>query len=143
MTESRVITQRDTMREAPPDILLTNYKMLDYLLLRPKDLRLWAAERAGDAAVSGGGRTAHVRWGRRGRTSHGLIRRLKERPEDSKAGTWWEWARRQPSAAMAAALGAPTGGLRGQGIRGAVLTRTVSLGESVQSPGRFPGRQPA
>jgi DEAD/DEAH box helicase domain-containing protein len=26
----------------PPDILLTNYKMLDFLLLRPEDRRLWA-----------------------------------------------------------------------------------------------------
>ena len=29
------------MRQSPPDILLTNYKMLDLLLLRPKDLPLW------------------------------------------------------------------------------------------------------
>jgi DEAD/DEAH box helicase domain-containing protein len=41
MTASRVITHRDTMRSFPPDILLTNYKMLDYLLLRPKDRGLW------------------------------------------------------------------------------------------------------
>jgi DEAD/DEAH box helicase domain-containing protein len=41
MTESRVITHKDSMRQAPPDILLTNYKMLDYLLLRPDDLPLW------------------------------------------------------------------------------------------------------
>src|SRR5690606_33539553 len=26
----------------PPDVLLTNYKMLDYLLMRPKDQKLWA-----------------------------------------------------------------------------------------------------
>jgi DEAD/DEAH box helicase domain-containing protein len=41
MTESRVITHKDSMRQSPPDILLTNYKMLDYLLLRPDDLKLW------------------------------------------------------------------------------------------------------
>lgn len=41
MTPEQVITHRDTLRENPPDILLTNYKMLDYLLLRPKDQRLW------------------------------------------------------------------------------------------------------
>jgi DEAD/DEAH box helicase domain-containing protein len=35
------ITDRDAMQEDPPDILLTNYKMLDYLLLRPKDQRIW------------------------------------------------------------------------------------------------------
>lgn len=42
MTPTGVITDRDTMRKHPPDILLTNYKMLDYLMLRPKDRQLWA-----------------------------------------------------------------------------------------------------
>lgn len=41
MSPQQVITHRDTLRENPPDILLTNYKMLDYLLLRPKDQKLW------------------------------------------------------------------------------------------------------
>ena len=36
-----VITKRQTMRDDPPDILLTNYKMLDYLLLRAEDRELW------------------------------------------------------------------------------------------------------
>jgi DEAD/DEAH box helicase domain-containing protein len=35
------ITDHEAMQEEPPDILLTNYKMLDYLLLRPKDQRIW------------------------------------------------------------------------------------------------------
>ena len=43
MTPHTVITDRDTLRKHPPDILLTNYKMLDYLMLRPKDRQLWAA----------------------------------------------------------------------------------------------------
>src|SRR5206468_3003769 len=29
------------LREHPPDILLTNYKMLDFLLLRPQEQDLW------------------------------------------------------------------------------------------------------
>lgn len=41
MTESRVITHKESMRQSPLDILLTNYKMLDYLLIRPDDLKLW------------------------------------------------------------------------------------------------------
>lgn len=41
MGEQNVITDRATMRSNPPDILLTNYKMLDYLLIRPNDLNLW------------------------------------------------------------------------------------------------------
>jgi DEAD/DEAH box helicase domain-containing protein len=36
-----VITDRDRMREDPPDILLTNYKMLDLLLMRARDAVLW------------------------------------------------------------------------------------------------------
>jgi DEAD/DEAH box helicase domain-containing protein len=41
MGPEHVITDREAMRSSPPDILLTNYKMLDYLLIRPKDTRLW------------------------------------------------------------------------------------------------------
>lgn len=36
-----LITDRETLRKHPPDILLTNYKMLDFLLLRPEDKTLW------------------------------------------------------------------------------------------------------
>lgn len=37
-----LITRREALRQNPPDILLTNYKMLDYLLLRGDDLPLWS-----------------------------------------------------------------------------------------------------
>ena len=40
-----VITDRDALRANPPDILLTNYKMLDFLLLRAADVQLWAQQR--------------------------------------------------------------------------------------------------
>lgn len=36
-----LITDRAVLRDSPPDILLTNYKMLDQLLLRQSDQRLW------------------------------------------------------------------------------------------------------
>ncbi|VEI51279.1 DEAD/DEAH box helicase [Kocuria rosea] len=36
-----LITDREVIREDPPDILLTNYKMLDMLLLRPADAVMW------------------------------------------------------------------------------------------------------
>lgn len=42
MTPDGVITDKPTMRNNPPDILMTNYKMLDYLLIRPDDRELWA-----------------------------------------------------------------------------------------------------
>lgn len=41
MSEHGVITDHDTMLNRAPDILMTNYKMLDYLLVRPKDAVLW------------------------------------------------------------------------------------------------------
>jgi DEAD/DEAH box helicase domain-containing protein len=46
MTATSVITDRETLRKDPLDILLTNYKMLDYLLIRPKDRLLWAKNTA-------------------------------------------------------------------------------------------------
>lgn len=36
-----LITDRERIREEPPDILLTNYKMLDFLLIRARDSELW------------------------------------------------------------------------------------------------------
>jgi DEAD/DEAH box helicase domain-containing protein len=47
MTEEFVIACKETQRETPPDILLTNYKMLDYLLIRPRDQRLWRYNESG------------------------------------------------------------------------------------------------
>ncbi len=38
-----LITDREIIRDTPPDILLTNYKMLDQLLLRHADAKLWSA----------------------------------------------------------------------------------------------------
>jgi DEAD/DEAH box helicase domain-containing protein len=46
MTADQVITNRDTMRLSPPDILLTNYKMLDYLMIRPADRPIWKSNHA-------------------------------------------------------------------------------------------------
>ncbi|MCI1211575.1 MAG: DEAD/DEAH box helicase [Bifidobacterium tibiigranuli] len=41
MSESSIVTSHGTLLNNPPDILLTNYKMLDYLLVRPEDSQLW------------------------------------------------------------------------------------------------------
>ncbi|MDR1213082.1 MAG: DEAD/DEAH box helicase [Propionibacteriaceae bacterium] len=41
VTAEGLITDRYEMRENPPDILLTNYKMLDQLLLREPDQSIW------------------------------------------------------------------------------------------------------
>ena len=42
VTPDGLITDRAIIRDAAPDILLTNYKMLDQLLLRHEDQNLWA-----------------------------------------------------------------------------------------------------
>lgn len=41
MGETTLINDREAMRADPPDLLLTNYKMLDQLLLRPADHAIW------------------------------------------------------------------------------------------------------
>lgn len=41
MGENHIIENRDTIIESPPDILLTNFKMLDYALLRNNYHNLW------------------------------------------------------------------------------------------------------
>ncbi|MFM7267968.1 MAG: Zn-binding domain-containing protein [Cyanobium sp.] len=41
MTATSVITDKEALQKAPPDILLTNYKQLDYLLIQPHVQGLW------------------------------------------------------------------------------------------------------
>lgn len=41
VSAEELITDRETLRQSPPDILLTNYKMLDQLLLRDADASIW------------------------------------------------------------------------------------------------------
>ena len=83
MGDSHGISNHEAQQESPPDILLTNYKMLDYLLLRPQDQRLW---RFNDAGVL---RylvldELHTYDGAQGADVACLIRRLKERLDISK-----------------------------------------------------------
>lgn len=42
MSEHMVITDHQTLLDNPPDILMTNYKELDYLLVQPRNAALWA-----------------------------------------------------------------------------------------------------
>jgi DEAD/DEAH box helicase domain-containing protein len=78
MTAEQVITNRETMRLMPPDILLTNYKMLDYLMIRPKDFPIWKQnepETLRFLVVD----ELHTFDGAQGTDLACLIRRLKER----------------------------------------------------------------
>ena len=45
-TREGLVDSRKALRAEPPDILLTNYKMLDLLLLRPEDAPLWEGSTA-------------------------------------------------------------------------------------------------
>lgn len=78
MSEDGVITDRQTMQNNPPDILLTNYKMLDYLLIRPGDSHIWDCDRTSPLkyiAVD----ELHTFDGAQGTDLACLLRRLKSR----------------------------------------------------------------
>ncbi len=70
------IVFRDDMRRTPPHILLTNYSMLEYLLLRPDDSPLFERGRHWRFIVLD---EAHLHRGARGAEMGMLMRRLKRR----------------------------------------------------------------
>lgn len=78
MGEKQVITCKNTLRKSPPDILLTNYKMLDFLLMRPKDQVLWQHNKA-DTLKYLVVDELHTFDGAQGSDLAMLIRRLKAR----------------------------------------------------------------
>lgn len=78
MGEDHGITNHEAQQETPPDILLTNYKMLDYLLLRPQDQRLWRFNEPGVLKYLVLDEL-HTYDGAQGADVACLIRRLKER----------------------------------------------------------------
>ena len=72
------LLSRERMRQSPPHLLLTNYAMLEYLLLRPADLDLFEGEHAGHwrfIAVD----EAHVYDGAKAAELAMLLRRLRDR----------------------------------------------------------------
>lgn len=78
MEKDRVITDHETMLSNPPDILLTNYKMLDYLLVRPNDAMLWACNNP-DTLKYIAVDELHTFDGAQGTDLACLLRRLKAR----------------------------------------------------------------
>ena len=72
------VLSRQTMFENPPDILITNYKMLEYMLIRPQDRRMLNPEWA-EALQFLVLDEAHTYEGRRGADVALLVRRLKRR----------------------------------------------------------------
>lgn len=69
------LLSRDEMRAAPPHLLLTNYAMLEYLLLRPQDMELFAGHSWRFVVVD----EAHVYDGAKGAELAMLLRRLRDR----------------------------------------------------------------
>lgn len=72
------LLSREEMRDKPPHILLTNYAMLEYLLLRPKDHEFFDGEKAMHwrfIVID----EAHTYDGAKGIEMSMLIRRLKDR----------------------------------------------------------------
>ena len=77
------ITNHEAQQENPPDILLTNYRMLDFLLMRPQDKRLWQHNEP-DTLKYLVLDELHTYDGAQGADVACLIRRLKERLNISK-----------------------------------------------------------
>ena len=79
--EDRLVNElisRDEMQDSPPHFLLTNYAMLEYLLLRPADMDLFEGKHARSwqfLVVD----EAHTYDGSRGSEFAMLLRRLKQR----------------------------------------------------------------
>ena len=72
------VLSRAEMQDDPPHILLTNYAMLEYLLLRPRDIALFEGDHGGNwrfVVVD----EAHVYDGIKGAEIAMLLRRLRER----------------------------------------------------------------
>ncbi len=79
MQKDSIITDHETIKNNPPDILMTNYKMLDYLLVRPEDARLWAGNDMTDALRFIVVDELHTFDGAQGTDLACLVRRLKSR----------------------------------------------------------------
>lgn len=72
------LLSREEMQEAPPHILLTNYAMLEYLLLRPRDTALFDGAHANNwqfIVID----EAHVYAGAQGSEVAMLLRRVRDR----------------------------------------------------------------
>jgi DEAD/DEAH box helicase domain-containing protein len=72
------VSNHAAQQEQPPDILLTNYKMLDFLLMRPQDQNLWRFNEPGVLRYLVLDEL-HTYHGAQGADVACLIRRLKER----------------------------------------------------------------
>lgn len=69
------IISRDRMQETPPHILVTNYAMLEYMMLRPKDDKVFSGAQLRFLVLD----EAHIYRGATGMETSLLLKRLKAR----------------------------------------------------------------
>jgi ATP-dependent helicase YprA (DUF1998 family) len=74
------IISREKMQDTPPHILITNYAMLEYMMLRPKDDRMFSNAKLKFVVLD----EAHIYRGATGIETSLLLRRLRARISDPK-----------------------------------------------------------
>jgi DEAD/DEAH box helicase domain-containing protein len=84
MTKEYVITDKDVLGDNPPDILLTNYKMLDFMLMRPRDQKIWKHNIGTDVLKFIAVDEIHTFDGAQGTDLASLLRRLYAKLEVKK-----------------------------------------------------------
>ena len=75
MPSENELISRDQMQETPPNILVTNYAMLEYMLLRPRDDRVFSESKLRFLVLD----EAHTYRGTTGMETSLLLQRLKAR----------------------------------------------------------------
>ncbi|WP_326815375.1 DEAD/DEAH box helicase [Streptomyces sp. NBC_01763] len=133
----RVMTRREEMRRTPPDVLITNYKMLDLLLQRAEDRPLWEGADLTYVVLD----EFHTYDGAQGTDVAMLLRRLGATVGASRAG--------RPlgdicPVATSATLGERTGGLGGilevaEQVFGVPFEADSIIGEERQDADQFIG----
>lgn len=130
-----VITDHAALRRSPPDILLTNYKMLDYLLVRPDDAALWG-ENGPETLKLLVVDELHTFDGAQGADLACLIRRLKARLKTPEGHLC--------CVGTSATLGEGPGGLNAESLRdyaqqlfGEPFPGDAIVGEFLESPEEF------
>ncbi|WP_406167597.1 DEAD/DEAH box helicase [Streptomyces sp. NBC_00996] len=135
----RVMTRREEMRVSPPDVLITNYKMLDLLLQRGEDQPLWEDADIAFVVLD----EFHTYDGAQGTDVAMLLRRLATATGQSRPG--------QPLGAIcpvatSATLGEGGPGNQSDGILdvaaqvfGMAFSPDAVIGEERMSAGQFTG----
>ncbi|GGZ30848.1 DEAD/DEAH box helicase [Streptomyces poonensis] len=133
----RVLTRREEMRLSPPDVLITNYKMLDLLLQRGDDRPLWEGADVAYVVLD----EFHTYDGAQGTDVAMLLRRLAAATGRSEPG-------RPLGSICPVATSATLGGSTAEGggildvaaqVFGMPFSADAVIGEERMTPGQFTG----